>query len=152
MGDPGIEDDDPGGVSIIKALRSDDSLPRHLRAFERQKSMIDLEVSYQVNACFDAYAKGFLPTIPLDASSFALWLHQNVLSFCSDVEQAGEAIEHICLADNMRTDDDIVIEITAHSEGRSSAVAIEPASDCVRFACLNPGHSYVPTQSCCQVN
>jgi cell cycle checkpoint protein len=50
----------------------------------------------------------FIPTIPLDASSFALWIHQSLPSFCSKIEEVADAVDHLCRADIMRTDDDIV--------------------------------------------
>lgn len=49
-----------------------------------------------------------MPTVPVDASSFALWIHQSLPSFCTEVEQVSEAIDDLCRADIMRTDDDIV--------------------------------------------
>lgn len=50
----------------------------------------------------------FVPTVPIDASSFALWIHQSLPSFCTEVEQVSEAVDDLCRADIMRTDDDIV--------------------------------------------
>lgn len=50
----------------------------------------------------------FLATIPLDTSSFALWLHENVPKFTSTVDEASAAIEDLCRADIMKADDDIV--------------------------------------------
>jgi hypothetical protein len=50
----------------------------------------------------------FLPTIPVDTSSLALWVHECTPKFISDVDQAVEAYEDLCRADIMRADDDIV--------------------------------------------
>lgn len=53
-------------------------------------------------------AQTFLPTIPVDSSSFALWIHQSLPSFCNEVEEVSFALDDFCCADIMRTDDDIV--------------------------------------------
>jgi cell cycle checkpoint protein len=50
----------------------------------------------------------FIPTIPVDTSMFALWLHHNIPQFCTDVEQVSSIMDDLCGADLMRTEDDIV--------------------------------------------
>lgn len=62
--------------------------------------------------------KDFIPSIPIDSSSFALWIHQTFPSFCTDVEQVAEGMDYLCLADVMRTDDDIVSYFTWISVSR----------------------------------
>ena len=49
-----------------------------------------------------------MPTIPVDTSSLALWVHECTPKFISDVDQAVDAYEDLCRADIMRADDDIV--------------------------------------------
>jgi cell cycle checkpoint protein len=56
----------------------------------------------------DRFTQSYIPTIPIDASSFALWIHQNLHSFCTVVEQVAEGIDDLCRSDIMRTDDDFV--------------------------------------------
>jgi len=50
----------------------------------------------------------FIPTVPIDASSFTLWIQQSIPIFCSDVDQASVAGDEICQSDIMKTDDDVV--------------------------------------------
>jgi len=52
--------------------------------------------------------QSFLPTIPVDASSFSLWIHQNLPTFCDEIEEFAFAVDGFCDADIMKTDDDIV--------------------------------------------
>jgi cell cycle checkpoint protein len=49
-----------------------------------------------------------MPTIPIDASSFALWIHQSLPAFCTEIDQVSLALDDMCGADIMRTDDDMV--------------------------------------------
>ncbi|ORY20600.1 Rad17 cell cycle checkpoint protein-domain-containing protein [Naematelia encephala] len=93
LGDPGIDDDDQEAVKAVESLPSDELLPRHVRHYGRTKSMVQMEA--------------FLPTIPVDASSFALWVHQSFPSFCTDIEQTSNYLDELCFADVLRTDDDI---------------------------------------------
>ena len=46
--------------------------------------------------------------IPVDASSFALWLHQNAPNNCEEIEEAVALLDDLGAADIMKTDDDIV--------------------------------------------
>jgi len=71
--------------------------------------MIQIEVSFiAANSRLKLTLQEFLPTIPVDTSSLALWLHECTPKFVEDVEQATEAYEDLCRADIMRADDDIV--------------------------------------------
>nr|XP_031861175.1 uncharacterized protein CI109_003536 [Kwoniella shandongensis]KAA5528247.1 hypothetical protein CI109_003536 [Kwoniella shandongensis] len=93
LDDPNIEDENKEVLEAVRRLRPDDPLPSHLQEFTRRKSLIQME--------------SFVPTIPVDASSFALWIHQSLPSFCTDIEQVSSGIDELCAADVMRTDDDI---------------------------------------------
>ncbi|WVR05388.1 hypothetical protein IAU60_002402 [Kwoniella sp. DSM 27419] len=91
--DPNMEDADEEQLEMIRRLPADDPLPDHLRDFTRQKSLTQMEA--------------FIPSIPVDASSFTLWLHQSFPSFCENVEQVATGLDDLCTADVMRTDDDL---------------------------------------------
>ncbi|KAL7424215.1 RFC checkpoint protein Rad17 [Cryptotrichosporon argae] len=93
VGDPPMDSDDMEEIEAVKRLPPDDPLPQHLLDYERTKSMVQMEA--------------FIPTIPVDASTFALWIHQNFPGFCIEIEQAADAMDRFCDADVMRTDDDI---------------------------------------------
>ncbi|CAK9784093.1 hypothetical protein CC85DRAFT_268159 [Cutaneotrichosporon oleaginosum] len=93
LGDPNWEKEDEEAKLAVEKLSPDDPLPDHLNAFERRTSMIQMEV--------------LTPTIPVDASTFALWIHQNVPSFCTEIEQLSAILDDFCFADLMRTEDDI---------------------------------------------
>ncbi|KAK4685335.1 cell cycle checkpoint protein, partial [Tremellales sp. Uapishka_1] len=92
LNDPGEDEQDQEEISRVRKMVDPDPLPPSLGEHERHKSMIDMET--------------FIPTIPVDASSFALWIHQSIYSFCNDIEEASMAADNICSADIMRTDDD----------------------------------------------
>ncbi|WVN86688.1 uncharacterized protein L203_101860 [Cryptococcus depauperatus CBS 7841] len=91
LGDPNEEDQEI--LSAIEALPPDEPLPLHLAEFERRKSLVQLDQ--------------FIPSIPIDASSFALWVHQSFPSFCDNIEQVSKGMDELCSADIMRTDNDI---------------------------------------------
>ncbi|RSH93942.1 Cell cycle checkpoint protein rad17 [Saitozyma podzolica] len=93
LGDPGEDEEDQELLNVIRSLPPDDPLPDHLADHARCKSLVQMEA--------------FVPTVPVDASSFALWIHQSLPSFCTEIEQASEAVDDLCRADIMRTDDDI---------------------------------------------
>ncbi|BEJ12354.1 hypothetical protein CspHIS471_0208140 [Cutaneotrichosporon sp. HIS471] len=93
VGDPNWEKEDEEAKQAVENLRPPDPLPDHLFEFERRASMV------QMNA--------FVPTIPVDASTFALWIHQNVPSFCTEIEELSAILDDFCVADLMRTEDDI---------------------------------------------
>lgn len=93
--------------------------------------------------------QAFLPTIPVDASSFGLWLHQSLPAFTQDVEQTSEGLEYLCAADVMRTDDDIVGAKTGTTP--DFAVAIKYTSDLLRAAPDRPWCTDVPTVPCAEV-
>ncbi|ORX33735.1 Rad17 cell cycle checkpoint protein-domain-containing protein [Kockovaella imperatae] len=91
--DPGIEEEDRELYSFVRAMPEPDGLPSHLKDFERSRSMVQIEA--------------FIPTIPVDTSSFALWVHQSLPAYCTDVDQVGAALDDLCSADVMRTEEDI---------------------------------------------
>ncbi|OWZ74153.1 hypothetical protein AYX14_00374 [Cryptococcus neoformans] len=94
LGDPNEgKDEDQEVLSAIRQLPPEDPLPQHLSGYTRRKPLVQME--------------DFIPSIPIDASSFALWTHQTFPSFCSDIEQVAEGMDYLCVADVMRTDDDI---------------------------------------------
>ncbi|WWC69257.1 uncharacterized protein I206_103195 [Kwoniella pini CBS 10737] len=93
LDDPNMEDEDQELLDRIRKLPSDEPLPSHLQQFTRRKSLVQVE--------------SFIPTIPIDASSFALWLHQSFPNYCSDIEEVSAGLDELCSADIMRTDDDI---------------------------------------------
>ncbi|KIY34336.1 cell cycle checkpoint protein [Cryptococcus gattii E566] len=106
LGDPDErKDEDQEVLSAIRQLPPDDPLPGHLSGYTRRKALVQME--------------DFIPSIPIDSSSFALWIHQTFPSFCTDVEQVAEGMDYLCLADVMRTDDDIW-----HSSPQSIAYAL----------------------------
>lgn len=49
-----------------------------------------------------------ITSVPVDTATFTLWIHQNLPSFCFEVEEVEEAYDDICRADLMRADDDLV--------------------------------------------
>ena len=110
LGDPSMEDEDQEQVAVIKGLPSEDALPAHLRHFECRTSMIRMEVSLNRHSQFllTARVQSFIPTIPVDASSFALWIHQSFPSFCAVVSEVSVAADALCTADVIRSEDDIV--------------------------------------------
>ncbi|WRT67333.1 uncharacterized protein IL334_004303 [Kwoniella shivajii] len=93
LDDPKIEDEDEELLQRIRRLPPDEPLPPHLREFKRRKSLVQMEA--------------FIPTIPVDASSFALWIHQSFPNYCQEIEQVSLGLDELCAADIMRTDDDI---------------------------------------------
>lgn len=52
--------------------------------------------------------QAFLPSIPVDTSTFALWVHQNLPGFCSEIDQVAAINDLFCDADLMKTESDIV--------------------------------------------
>ncbi|WWC89761.1 uncharacterized protein L201_004687 [Kwoniella dendrophila CBS 6074] len=93
LGDPNMDDEDEELLDRIRKLPPDDPLPAHLQEFSRRKSLVQIEP--------------FIPTVPVDASSFALWLHQSFPNYCKEVEEVSAGLDELCTADIMRTDDDI---------------------------------------------
>ncbi|TYJ56703.1 hypothetical protein B9479_002634 [Cryptococcus floricola] len=94
LGDPNQqEDENQETLEMIRQLPKDDDLPSHLKEFTRRKSLVQMET--------------FIPSIPLDASSFALWVHQSLPSFCEEIEQVSQGLDYLVESDAMRTDDDI---------------------------------------------
>ncbi|WVQ69872.1 uncharacterized protein L199_008094 [Kwoniella botswanensis] len=93
LDDPNMDDEDEELLERIRKLPPDDLLPSHLREFTRRKSLVQIE--------------SFIPTIPVDASSFALWMHQSFPNYCNEIEQVSAGLDELCSADVMRTDDDI---------------------------------------------
>ncbi|WWC60908.1 uncharacterized protein I303_103484 [Kwoniella dejecticola CBS 10117] len=93
LDDPNMEDEDEELLERIRKLPADKPLPNHLQGFTRRKSLVQMET--------------FIPTIPIDASSFALWLHQSVPNYCNEIEEVSAGLDALCSADIMRTDDDI---------------------------------------------
>ena len=49
LDDPNIEDEDEELVEAVRALPETDSLPAHLEDFERQTSLVQMEVSKSHN-------------------------------------------------------------------------------------------------------
>ena len=86
----------------------------------------------------------------MDASSFALWIHQNTPTFCDDIEEFSLAVDGFCDADIMKTDDDVV--------GRSSAlqadeeVAVKFASDSICAASDRQRSSDGSSDPCAKVS
>ncbi|WVQ78580.1 hypothetical protein IAT38_000666 [Cryptococcus sp. DSM 104549] len=93
LDDPPQATDDQEIIEATRRLTPDDPLLPHLAEFERRKSLVRMET--------------FMPTIPVDASSFALWAHQSFPSFCNQIEEVSAGMDELCAADVMRTDDDI---------------------------------------------
>ncbi|EIW70024.1 hypothetical protein TREMEDRAFT_30228, partial [Tremella mesenterica DSM 1558] len=122
--DPRIDEEDQEVVATVRALAVDDPLPSHLEQYQRSKSLVQ--------------AENFLPTISVDASTFSLWLHQSLPSFCTDIDQVAEAYDDLCRADMMRTDDDI---------WQSSPQAIAYALHIVVRGCLLALPSPVPRRN-----
>ncbi|GMK55142.1 hypothetical protein CspeluHIS016_0201980 [Cutaneotrichosporon spelunceum] len=91
--DPSLEKNDGEENQEVENIPPPDPLPRHLCEFERRISMVQMDA--------------FVPTIPVDASTFALWIHQNVTSFCTEIEQLSAILDGFCVADLMRTEDDV---------------------------------------------
>ncbi|WVQ71805.1 hypothetical protein IAR50_001347 [Cryptococcus sp. DSM 104548] len=94
LGDPNEqEDENQETLELIRQLPKNDDLPPHLQEFARRKPLVQMET--------------FIPSIPLDASSFALWVHQSLPSFCEEIEQVSQGLDYLVESDIMRTDDDI---------------------------------------------
>ncbi|TXT13660.1 hypothetical protein VHUM_01027 [Vanrija humicola] len=93
LGDPRTDQEDAEELDVIRKLPPDDPLPEHLEDYQRSKSLVQMEA--------------FTGTIPIDASTFALWIHSNIPSFCGEVDEMSEILDSFCAADVMRTDDDI---------------------------------------------
>ncbi|WVF71982.1 hypothetical protein IAT40_006793 [Kwoniella sp. CBS 6097] len=93
LDDPNIDEEGEEVLEAIRRLPPDETLPLHLRHFARSKSLTQME--------------SFIPSVPIDASSFALWVHQSFPDFCQNVEQVSRGLDELCSADIMRTDDDI---------------------------------------------
>ncbi|WVW82874.1 hypothetical protein I302_104886 [Kwoniella bestiolae CBS 10118] len=93
LDDPNMDDEDEEVLERIRKLPPEKPLPDHLQEFSRRKSLVQIE--------------SFIPTIPIDASSFALWIHQSFLNYCNEIEEVSAGLDELCSADVMRTDDDI---------------------------------------------
>ncbi|KAK8869618.1 hypothetical protein IAR55_000185 [Kwoniella newhampshirensis] len=93
LADPSMDDENEEVLDAIRRLKADEPLPSHLQEFARRKSLIQME--------------SFIPTIPVDASSFALWIHQSFPAFCTEIEQVSAGVDQLCAADVMRTEDDM---------------------------------------------
>ncbi|WVQ98933.1 hypothetical protein IAU59_006065 [Kwoniella sp. CBS 9459] len=93
LDDPNIDEEGEEILEAIRRLPPNEPLPRHLQQFARSKSLTQMET--------------FIPSVPVDASTFALWIHQSFPEFCEDIEQVSAGIDELCSADIMRTDDDI---------------------------------------------
>ncbi|OCF36625.1 hypothetical protein I316_01877 [Kwoniella heveanensis BCC8398] len=93
LSDPSIDEEGEEVLEAIRRLPLDEPLPKHLHHFARSKSLTQME--------------SFIPSVPVDASSFALWIHQSFPEFCQDIEQTSTGLDALCSADIMRTDDDI---------------------------------------------
>lgn len=97
VGDPG---DDEGNeqrsdptISLTDAINATSvreyELPGHLQHRARRKSRVDVETLWR--------------TIPIDANTLQLYLHQNYPQFCDDVDQCCELIEHLSNAETLKT-------------------------------------------------
>lgn len=87
--------------------------------------------------------QAFLPTIPIDTSSFALWLHENAPKFVNSIDESAEVVEDLCRADIMKSDDDIVSETDpVRDQMLIHAVAIEPTGYCIRPQLDHPRHPH----------
>lgn len=116
----GIGDATEDGTVDAEALKNEETyaqahpLPPHLASHERRRCVNDLDVSCSDG---DGFTQGtetvtiiqaLIASVPVDTATFTLWIHQNLPSFCSDVEEVEEAYDDICRADLMRADDDLV--------------------------------------------
>ncbi|KAK6903145.1 hypothetical protein I203_108408 [Kwoniella mangroviensis CBS 8507] len=93
LDDPNMDDEDEELLERIRKFPPDAPLPDHLQEYTRRKSLVQIE--------------SFIPTIPVDASSFALWIHQSFPYYCNEIEEVSTGLDELCSADVMRTDDDI---------------------------------------------
>jgi cell cycle checkpoint protein len=106
-----MDEEDQEELARMRSLPVEDPLPVHLKYYDRPRSMTSMEVSFDivpVRARLIPDLQSFVPSIPIDASSFALWIHQSLPAFCTDIEQISNALDSLCGSDIMRTDDDVV--------------------------------------------
>lgn len=63
-------------------------LPHHLLRKSRRKSKVDLDKLWR--------------SMPMDASTLQVFLHQNYTPFCSEIEQCESLIDHLSFADTLK--------------------------------------------------
>jgi cell cycle checkpoint protein len=107
LDDPATDADNQEAIDAVRKLPPADPLPAHLHEFSRRRSMVQMEVGFP-RVLKDLTQQEFIPTVPVDASTLALWIHHNIPQYCDDIEQLGAILDDFGAADVMRTDDDIV--------------------------------------------
>jgi cell cycle checkpoint protein len=145
LSDPAGDKEDQEAIDAMRKLPPDDLLPNHLSDFGRSKSMVQMEVGPSLSLLTQ---QEFIPTIPVDASTFALWIHHNVPQFCDEIEELSAILDDFGAADLMRTDDDIVREAPV-SCWLTLLVAVEPSGYHIRAASDCPRVPHGPANPSC---
>lgn len=157
----GIGDAAEDGTVDAEALKNEENhaqahpLPPHLASHEKRRYENDLDVSYSNGKALIqrtetvSIIQALIASVPVDTATFTLWIHQNLPSFCSDVEEVEEAYDDICRADLMRADDDLVGAMGSKYDRRSAnsepfpcfIVAKVATRHCLCFSCCSTRRS-----------